>query len=91
VNIRVQTQAAARCLFRLPVLAVRRVREQADRETQAQLLAQLAALDYPQSVRHHEPASSQPLGERRRARADDPLELLWKLPARRPRRVDDPW
>ena len=73
-----------RSLLRLPAIAARRIREQAQREEFARLDARLARLEPARPHSSHELTSRQPQHHPPRTHPDDPLELLWKLAARQP-------
>jgi hypothetical protein len=77
-------QRATRYLLRLPASAARAVREQADREEFARIDARRARLERGVPDIGHKLMSPQPVGHVPRADPDDPLELLWRLQARRP-------
>jgi hypothetical protein len=61
-------------------------REQVARETQALLNHQLAALHLPRGIMRPGHLCVPALATAGGAPVDDPLEQLWRLPARRPRR-----
>jgi hypothetical protein len=73
-----------RSLLRLPVIAARRIREQADKEEHAWLIARFALLEHSQPRAIHGLMWMRPARRAPQAGQDDPLELLWNLPARRP-------
>lgn len=60
---------------------VRLVREQADREEHARLIASLAALDHAAPARGSGLMATHPVCHLRQTPTDDPLERLWRLPA----------
>lgn len=61
-------------------------REQTARETQALLNHQLAALHIPRGIMRPGPLRTPAWATAGTALEADPLEQLWRLPARRPRR-----
>ena len=61
-------------------------REQAARETQALLNHQLAALHIPRGIMRPGLVCPPAWATAGAGLTDDPLEQLWRLPARRPRR-----
>jgi len=65
--------------FSLLRRVARLVREQADREEHARLIASLVALDHANPGRSRGLMAPQPV--RRPERTVDPLERLWSLPA----------
>ena len=73
-----------RPVLRFPLSAARRVREQVEKEDRARLIAYFAALDSgPSDVSDQlmwRPSVRHPNG----TAAEDPLEQLWRLPARQP-------
>ena len=74
--------AALRPLLRVPVSAARRVREQVEKEDRARLIAHFAALD--SGPRDHQLMWRPPVRHANATAAEDPLEQLWRLPARQP-------
>ncbi len=77
-------ERAARSLLGLPASVARAVREQADREELARIDASVASPEGALPDISHELMSRQPARHVRPADPDDPLELLWSLPAWRP-------
>ena len=59
----------------------RLVREQADREEHARLIASLVALDHATPGTGHGIMATRSAHHPRRRPTDDPLERLWDLPA----------
>ena len=66
--------------LRLLRRVARLVREQADREEHARLIAILVALDHPTPSKSRGLMATQPVRHPRQSPSDDPLERLWSLP-----------
>ena len=73
-------------LNRLVAAGIRRLREQVIHEAQAELNRQLDALHRPRGTVRPAHICAPAWAAAGARRGDDPLEQLWKLPARRPRR-----
>lgn len=67
--------------LRLLRRAARLIREQADREEHARLIASLVALDHANHGRSRGLMAPQPVRHPKQTTPDDPLERLWSLPA----------
>lgn len=76
--------SALRPVLRLPVSAARRVRDQVEKEDRARLIAHFAALDSGTRDMSQHLMWRPPLRHPNGAAAEDPLEQLWRLPARQP-------
>jgi hypothetical protein len=81
---------ALRAVLRLPVSAARRLRAQVEKEDRARLIAHFAALDSGPSDTSQFLMWRAPVRRRNGTAPEDPLELLWRLPARGPRTPDRP-
>ena len=75
---------ALRAVLKFPMSAARRVREQIEKEDRARLIAHFAALDSGPSDVAHNLMWRAPVWHPIGAAAEDPLEQLWRLPARQP-------
>ncbi|MBV9414053.1 MAG: hypothetical protein JO363_03665 [Solirubrobacterales bacterium] len=67
--------------LRLLRRVARLVREQADREEHARLIASLVALDHATPGKARGLMATQSIRHLRETLTDDPLERLWSLPA----------
>ena len=88
MNLYPWVAGALRPVLRLPVSAARRVREQVETEDRARLIAHFAALDSRPSDGSHQLIWRPTVRQRNGAAAEDPLEQLWRLPARQPHTPD---
>ena len=84
MSARLRMVNGLRSLSRLPVAAACRVREQADRQEWRRLDAGFATLDGARPGSSTELMWRGWLRDASQTDPDDPPELLWKLPARRP-------
>ena len=73
-------------LNRLVAAGIRRLREQVVDEAQADLNRQLDALHHPRGIMRPAHICAPALASSGQRRREDPLEQLWRLPARHPRR-----
>jgi len=85
MSVGMNIHAGTRSLLRFPARAVRAVREQVDREEFARIDASLASRERGLPDMSQKSMARHPVRPVLQAATDDPLELLWNLPARRPK------
>lgn len=75
---------ALRCVLRFPVSAARRVREEVEKEDRDRVIAHFVALEAGRSDASHRLMWRPSVRHTNGTGAEDPLEQLWRLPAREP-------
>jgi hypothetical protein len=84
MRLYLRIKGALRHVLTFPVSAARRVREQVEKEDRERVIAHFVALDAGRSDATHRLMWRPSVRHTNRTGADDPLEQLWKLPAREP-------